>query len=227
MPRIKYMIVLFACLLCAISSAQVEAIAYQTILQDNNGDRLIALDTEVQVILRENSNAGTIVYSELHNSTTGLNGELELSIGTGQPELIEFREVDFTKPIYVEIKYRPSIYPNFFSNLGSQLLAVPYAIFSLRTTCDQGCPGDTGRTGPQGPRGPEGPQGQTGATGQTGAQGPEGPQGPPGMLTLNLRGDVPVQSTTAEYGIYLDDGSNRADGSIGFRQFVNGQWVDL
>lgn len=226
MQKLKYMIVLFGCLLSAISIAQVEAIAYQTILQDNNGDRLSALETEVQVVLRENSNTGTIVYSELHTTTSGLNGELELAIGTGDPEIIEFREVDFSKPLYIEIKYRPTIYPNFFSNLGSQLLAVPYAIFSLRTKCYQGCPGEDGRDGATGPQGPEGPPGPTGPTGQTGPTGPEGPIGQPGMLTLTLSGSAPTNNVE-EFQIYLDDGSNRNDGNIGFRQFVNGQWIDL
>lgn len=207
---------------------QQEAIAYQTILQDKNGDKLAALRTEVQVVLRENSVDGDITYSEMHTTTTGLNGELSLEIGRGVPQSVEFREVDFTKPIYVELNYRPLIYPNFFSNRGSELLAVPYAIFSLRTKCDQGCPGEQGPPGLEGEMGYQGPAGSQGSPGPQGPQGPPGPAGVagmPGMYTLVLTAVVP--NSPKENELYLDDGSNRQDSSIGLRQFVNGLWIDL
>lgn len=227
MKRNIYLLCLLS-FIASIALSQVEAIAYQTVLQDNSGDKLVLLDTEVQILLHEGGENGPIVYSEAHEITTGLNGEASLEIGRGAPESIEFREVDFTKPLFVEIKYRPRIYPNFFSNKGAELLAVPYAMFSLRTRCDQGCPGERG---PQGEQGAQGPPGNFGPVGAFGPQGPQGPQGPAGsqgiagMEFLRVTAIIPAAPEANE--LYLDDGTNRTDGSIGFRQFYNGQWVDL
>ncbi len=217
--------VFIVCSMASLLSAQVESIPYQTVLEDRNGDKLIALDTEVQVILRETSNSGNEVYSELHSTRTGLNGELSLAIGQGEPQSIEFRELDWSQPMYVEIKFKPNAFSDFSSNGGTKLLSVPYALFSLRTTCLQGCPGADGADGPQGPEGPQGPQGATGATGAIGPQGFAGIDGVAGMDMLRLT-TIPPE-LPVENELYLDDGTNRADGKVGFRQFINGQWSDI
>lgn len=208
-----------------VAISQPSAIAYQTILQDKNGDKLIALETEVQVVLRAVSATGSIIYSELHSTTTGLNGEVMLEIGRGAPESVDFREVDFTQALFAELNYKPSNYPDFVSNGGSELLAVPYAMFSLRTKCEQGCPGEVGVDGPQGADGPAGPQGPSGANGAQGLQGGQGPQGPAGIHNLRPRDTAPTNPYETQ--LYMDDGTNRADGRIGLRHFSNGGWTDL
>lgn len=220
-----YMIIALILIICSGLSAQQEGINYQTILEDRNGDKLIALDTEVQVVLRENAPTGTIVYTEGHEVTTGLNGEVQLVIGEGIPESISFAEVDWSQPLYIEIRFRPHIFTNFFSSKEIELLAVPYALFSLGTSCEQGCPGEKGPDGPQGATGPQGPKSPVAGVGPMGDMGPQGNPGISGMNTLALSATPPPLPQENE--IYLDDGTNRNNGQPGFRQFYNGQWSDL
>lgn len=72
-------------------------------------------------------------------------------------------------------------------------------------------------------------QGAEGAQGPQGAQGPTGPAGQTG-----LPGPAPSYAMTSSApnnpsagAMYLDDGSNRADGTPGFRRWDGSNWTDL
>lgn len=84
-----------------------------------------------------------------------------------------------------------------------------------------GPPGPMGPIGPPGPAGPTGPQGPTGLPGQTFP----GADGPPGKLIQELMSQAPSNPESAR--IYLDDGTNRDDGEIGFRYWNGTNWIDL
>lgn len=108
-----------------------------------------------------------------------------------------------------------------------------------------GLPGIQGPQGPPGPpsniAGPQGPPGPPGLPGgPQGDPGPKGPTGPPGapgvciqgpvgaswISQLSLRSSPPNPSFNGE-NLYLDDGTNRADGLAGFRYFDGTQWIDI
>lgn len=103
---------------------------------------------------------------------------------------------------------------------------------------ERGPQGPKGPTGdPGGLKGPEGPTGPPGQDGETATQGPQGPQGPQGGLgpqgfkgvdfALGAQATSIVPTPSNSLNIYLDDGSNRNDGKIGFRFFDGTQWIDL
>lgn len=119
---------------------------------------------------------------------------------------------------------------------------------------DPGPAGPAGYMGPYGPVGPEGPQGiSIGVPGPPGPQGPPGPPsniigdiGPPGIAGIpgpigpngafgpqGLAGLPVVEMTNLEpinpnvNDIYLDDGTNREDGTPGFRIFNGINWLDF
>ena len=111
---------------------------------------------------------------------------------------------------------------------------------------EDGFPGPTGPQGPPGPGGgpigPAGPQGEPGPDqGPAGPPGPPGPQGiagPPGNCPPGPVGDLGESGITnmemlaappSTGRLYLDDGSNRQDGSPGFRfrVTVGDPWLDL
>lgn len=205
--------------------AQKESMAYQSILLDKNGDPIRALDVEVKVQLRQLSSTGTVIYSEVHQIKSGLNGEAKLNIGVGTPESVSFREVDWSVPIFVEILFKPQGFVSYFPNNTTELLSVPYAAFSLYSKCQDGCPGAKGEKGIEGAPGVTGPQGPKGSPSAQGPQGPDGPQGAPGSFSFNLDSQVPQRP--AENQVYLDDGSNRSDGRPGFRLYFNDSWIDI
>ena len=89
-----------------------------------------------------------------------------------------------------------------------------------------------GIAGPKGERGPAGgPQGDRGPTGNQGPRGPNGECGPAGPVGRSWVSQLKLESSPPppSFGenIYLDDGTNRADGKPGFRLFNGTDWIDL
>lgn len=208
-----------------VMQAQKEFLPYQTVLTDKSGASLKVLDVEVLVELKSYSSSGTTVYSEEHSTETGTEGEISLLIGAGTPQGIAYREIDWSVPMYVSISFKPSGFINYFSNNTSELLSVPYAIFSIYSECEQGCPGNQGPKGPTGPEGPYGPQGPKGPNQGQGPPGPMGPAGATGVFEFTLRSTPP--SFNSANKVYLDDGTNRADNKPGLRIYINNTWQDI
>ena len=222
-----WMIPVFA-MLSAFCLAQTEAIPYQTILTDGDGGALLATDTEITVDILQGSASGSVVYSETHATTTGFSGEVLLEIGNGNPTGVAFDQVDWTQQNYIVLSIKPDGFTSFIPMGSTKLLSVPYAMFALRVTCEEGCPGENGVDGEVGPQGAQGPQGSPGPQGPQGIFGPTGAVGAPGISgaeTLTMSGSVPQNPTDGEF--YLDDGSNRSDGLPGFRYYDGTQWLNL
>lgn len=92
----------------------------------------------------------------------------------------------------------------------------------------QGPPGPEGPPGPNGgPPGPVGDQGPPGPDSPDGVQGPIGPTGPNIFENkdFNMTSTPPANSDIST--IYIDDGTNRADGKPGFRWYDGSQWLDI
>jgi len=208
--------------------AQTNAIAYQTILANANGDPYKSLPVELWVDIIEGSSNGSVVYSESFITTTGLNGEIELAIGTGSAEFMTFENINWSQPSFIEVSYRPEGLTNFLSIGKLEMLSVPYALFALNLKCDDGCPGrpgDPGSDGPAGPAGELGQRGLQGSQGDTGPPGKDGDQGISGLQSLSITNQIPSLPQVGEF--YLDDGSNRADGKPGFRYWDGFIWSNI
>jgi len=86
--------------------------------------------------------------------------------------------------------------------------------------------------GPQGPAaGPNGAPGANGPPGPTGPSGLVGAPGPPGedgIKNMPMMSELPDNSWFPVY-LYLDNGTNRADGKPGFRFYVDSlqDYIDL
>ena len=223
----RYISLIIILLLSLSAMAQKETLAYQTVLADRNGDRIKVVDVEIRIDLISGAPTGPVIYSETHLMTTGLSGEIQFNIGAGTPQGAAFSEVDWGGPIYVELAFRPNGFVNFISTDNRELLSVPYATFSLYSSCEQGCPGAPGLDGANGPQGVQGPSGPQGPQGPAGAQGAQGPQGPTGVIEDLIPRSSPPFISLVDMQIYLDDGTNRDDGKPGFRQYFNNQWQDL
>jgi len=152
---------------------------YQAVLRDADGHIHVSTSVSIQLVIHQGSETGTIVYSEVHNTTTTEFGLVNLEIGSVTPA--SFATINWAAgPYFVEVIV------NGTSMGTSELLTVPYALYAVN-----GVPGPQGDPGPQGPQGdpgPQGPQGVKGDQGDPGPQGPQGevgPEGPPGTLEEN------------------------------------------
>ena len=92
-----------------------------------------------------------------------------------------------------------------------------------------GIPGPIGATGPVGPSvgpdGPQGPEGDIGPPGEIGDQGAPGATGQDGIGLL-MMDNIPPSGWFIT-PIYLDNGTNRADGLPGLRYLNGSDWIDL
>lgn len=104
---------------------------------------------------------------------------------------------------------------------------------------DPGAPGATGpasnEVGPVGPVGPAGPAGgppgMPGPDGPSGASGPQGPQGATGPSGSSFERNAIMTNIVPTPGpdlnMYIDDGTNTADGQPAIRFYNGTQWIDL
>jgi hypothetical protein len=165
------------------ASAQVpQKINYQAVARDAAGKIIPSKNISVRFSIRENGTTGTVVYSETQSLATNPYGVFSASIGSGTIVSGAMASINWgSGDKYLQVEFDPNG-GNSYTDMGaSQLLSVPFAMYSAN-----GTPGATGPQGPQGPvgvagaSGATGSQGPAGAAGATGATGPQGPAGKDG-----------------------------------------------
>jgi hypothetical protein len=156
---------------------------YQGVASDNNSnpykDKNISL--ELSII---NEVVGNVVYKEIHrNVKTSELGIFSVVVGNGTT-LDKLSDIDWGATSFsIRTKLDPNGGENFIEVGRSSLMAVPYALYALKTA--QGTV-----PGPQGPKGDKGDQGPAGAQGPIGMTGPKGDQGPTGPANSLSIGNV-------------------------------------
>jgi len=187
--------------------------SYQAVIRSNTGSLVTNSSVGVRISVLQGSASGNVVYSETYspNPQSNANGLVTLEIGGGSPVTGTFQGINWVNgPFYIKVETDPLGGSNYTVVGTSQLLSVPYALYSANSGSstpgpggpagpagaigpqgpagNDGAPGATGPTGPAGPAGAIGPQGPAGndgalgATGPAGATGPTGPAGPAGAI---------------------------------------------
>ncbi len=187
----------FAALILASSFlAQVpQSMKYQGVARNASGTSLNNQNLSVRITIRSGSPTGTAELIETHAVTTNAFGLYNLNIGMGTVVSGAFAAITWStglKYIEQEVDFGTG-----YVNMGvSQLLSVPYALYSAN-----GTPGPAGPTGPAGPAGP---------TGATGPQGPAGTSGGGWTLTApayNPSGQLVVNGTAGSGGPVTSTGA--------------------
>lgn len=112
-----------------VSAQSPEAFKYQAIARDNTGKLIRNSSVSFRIsILDKSSNT---VYSETFSTTTNSYGLVTLNIGTGTVKSGDFSKINWSKGSYfIQTEMDPSGGANYV-NLGTtQLLSVPYALYS-------------------------------------------------------------------------------------------------
>lgn len=173
--------------------AQVpQKMSYQAVLRNSSNSLITQTVVGMKISILQGSEVGTPVYVETQEPTTNINGLASLEIGTGEAVSGTFSTIDWaTGPYFIKTETDPTGGSNYSITGTSQLLSVPYALFSAN-----GTPGPTGEPGAAGATGPNGLSayqiwlslGNTGTetqfitslTGPQGTKGDQGEQGPQG-----------------------------------------------
>ena len=150
-----------------------QKMSYQAVIRNTSGALVTSTSVGMKISILQGSATGTVAYSETQTASTNANGLVSLEIGAGTVVSGTFGGINWANgPYFIKTQTDPTGGTNYTIVGSSQLLSVPYALFSAN-----------GTPGPQGPQGPIGPIGLTGATGSqgpiglTGATGPQGPIG--------------------------------------------------
>jgi hypothetical protein len=127
----NYLILLLLAFLTVYVYGQApDAFRYQALVSADNGSALAATNIKVRFNIRENTATGTVVYSEIHQTTTDAAGLVFLEIGKGfSSGEITFANINWAKGTYfIETEIDKG---NGYINTGTQqFLSVPYAKFA-------------------------------------------------------------------------------------------------
>lgn len=160
---------LFIFQISAVTAQVPQAVNYQAVVRNSSGQP-VANSTSVilRFTIHDGSQGGPTVYTETDTTTANQFGLVTMPVGS-RNSLNGINWGNGAK--YLEVEADINNTGTFVPMGNSQLLSVPYALYSAN-----GTPGPTGATGTNGIAGSTGLQGITGATG-TGVAGPAGPTG--------------------------------------------------
>lgn len=210
------LIILIAIIVTVNSFAQVpEKLSYQAVVRNSSNALVISSPIGMRISILQDSPTGTSVYTETQSTTSNSNGLVTVEIGSGTVISGTFASIDWsTGPYFIKTETDPTGGTSYSISGTSQLLSVPYALYSKSSGSSiPGPQGPIGLTGPQGPIGLTGPQGPQGLVGPTGPQGLIGPAGPQG-----IQGDPgPVGPTglTGPIGLTGPQGNQGDPGPMG------------
>ena len=192
-----------------------QKMSYQAVIRNSGGVLVTSTSVGMKISIIQ---ASFTVYSETQTAITNVNGLVSLEIGGGTVVLGSFAAIDWANgPYFIKTETDPTGGTNYTISGTSELLSVPYALFSANTYPGPSGPqGATGLTGPQGPIGLTGPAGATGATGANGAVGATGAQGPIGLTgAVGATGAQGIQGETGATGAVGATGAQGIQGETG------------
>lgn len=125
----KYLYFILCFAACLLSQAQVpQRMNYQTVVRGTNNALINNTAVVMRISLLPNSPSDASVYTELHTTTTNLNGWLSLEIGGGQAIAGSFQEVEWsTGAWFVQSEVDVNNTGDFVLLSTQPLLSVPFA----------------------------------------------------------------------------------------------------
>jgi hypothetical protein len=124
-------IIFLSLFLSTLFSQSPGLLNYQAIVRDDEGNALNNQAVSLRVSILQGSIYGSTVYSETHAMTTNPFGLVTLEIGNGTVLTGTFTAIDWSNgPYFMKVEMDPSG-GNSYTDMGtSQILSVPYALYS-------------------------------------------------------------------------------------------------
>ncbi len=128
----KIITICAAILMTAIVFAQApNKMSYQAVIRDNSNALVTNQIVGMQISILQGSANGTAVYAETQIPTTNTNGLVSIEIGGGTVVSGNFSAMDWANgPYFIKTETDPAGGTNYTITGTSQLLSVPYALFS-------------------------------------------------------------------------------------------------
>ena len=132
----KILIVTPILFLCFFVNAQVpQGLNYQAVARTANGMIIPTQNIGVRFSILDGSVTGTTLYSETHTVTTNSYGLFTLAIGKGTPVTATFASINWASGTdkFLKVEIAPGGSSNYQLQGTTQLLSVPYALYSEKT----------------------------------------------------------------------------------------------
>src|SRR5574343_142229 len=167
----KKLLLVGALLMGAYTFAQApQKMSYQAVVRNGSNALVSNSPVGVKISVLQGSASGTAAYVETQNVTTNANGLATFQIGNGTVVSGTMAGIDWANgPYFIKTETDPTGGTNYTIAGTSELLSVPYALYSAN-----GTPGPQGIQGPAGPAGPAGADGANGTNGIDGLDGADG-----------------------------------------------------
>jgi len=134
MKKIIYLIAMLFLSVGAFSQVP-QLISYQAVVRNSNNVLVTNSNVSVSISIVKDSANGTVVYSELHSTTTNANGLFSFSIGTGLYASGSLSSINWASGVYfIKSQIDPNGGLNFTITGTSQILSVPYALYAANGT---------------------------------------------------------------------------------------------
>jgi hypothetical protein len=118
-----------------ISSAQAPNLfSYQAVTRDGSGALVINSSVGMELIIRQGSSSGTVVYHETQKVSSNANGLITAQIGAGNVVSGNISSIDWSKgPYFLESNSDVTGGTNYTIKGTTQLLSVPYALYAAKS----------------------------------------------------------------------------------------------
>ena len=132
MKKISH-ILFFIAISASIAAQSPQAIQYQAVVRDSDGNLLAEQEVSYEISILSGSATGPVVYTETHTDTTTIQGVSNLEIGRGVPVSGLFEDIDWGTDQYF-IKISIDIYGgSSYMVMGtSPILSVPYSLYATK-----------------------------------------------------------------------------------------------
>ena len=108
-----------------------QKMSYQAVIRNSSNALLTSTPVGMQISILQGAPTGTVAYSETQTLSTNANGLVSLSIGTGTVVSGTFASINWANgPYFIKTETDPSGGTNYSITGTSQLLSVPYALYS-------------------------------------------------------------------------------------------------
>jgi Chaperone of endosialidase len=115
-----------------LSSAQAPPkMSYQSVVRNSSGAVVASGNVGIRISLLQGSATGTTSFAETHTVTTDANGIASLEIGGGTPVTSTLASINWASgPYFIKTETDPAGGTSYTISGTSQLLSVPYALYS-------------------------------------------------------------------------------------------------
>jgi hypothetical protein len=123
-------------MISSISFSQApQKISYQAVIRDASNNLLSLKNIAMRISILKGTNNGAPVYIEMQQKQTNLNGLVSLQIGAGSTLMGKMKDIDWANgPYFVLTETDPDGGFDYRIIGSSELLSVPYALFSANST---------------------------------------------------------------------------------------------